>query len=164
MNEAIHRRTFKSGTAGQATTWPDTARHAAATEARRRSFELALLALASTAVGVTLLLSADTWLGASDIASGSGLAAVAGVIVPLLVVLAALELVLAYGLWALRSWAWPLGVGLTIAALVFTEIGAGRGSAGVHTASLLLEIGTLWYLLSPSAHRTMKPQSDDAES
>jgi hypothetical protein len=117
-----------------------------------RTLGLAALAVAVAAIGVVMLLWAGAWLSASDIVAGSGLAAVARVIVPALVVLAVAEFVLAYGVWELRPWAWRLGVVLTIAALVLTVFSAGRSTDGVQTLSLLLEIGTLWYLLSEGVH------------
>ena len=115
-----------------------------------------MLATAAAGIGVAMLLWAGTWFGASDIEAGSGLETAARLIVPMLVVVAVGQLLVAYGVWELRSWAWPLGVALTIAALVFTELSAGRGSSGAHTASLLLEIGTLWYLLSPRVHEVLQ--------
>ena len=117
-----------------------------------RSTRLSIPVLAAAAIGVAMLNWAVAWFVARDIAPGSPLAALASVVGVALVAVAALEVVFAYGAWELRSWAWPLGVALAIAALVLTELSAGRGSEGAHMLSLLVEIGTLWYLLSPGVH------------
>lgn len=156
MTQTVNRRAFKPGTAGRAAAWSPARVRRSATAEARRPFGIGLLSVAAAAIGVAMLLWAGTWLVASDIVAGSGLETAARVIVPTLLMLAALESVLAYGVWRLRSWAWPLGVGLTIAALVLTELSAGRGSSEAHTVSLLLEVGTLWYLLSPRVHEALQ--------
>jgi hypothetical protein len=153
MAEAIDRGTRDASGPVGATAW--TRADATPTGASRsadRSVGLSLLVLAAAAIGVAMLNWAAAWFGASDIVPGSPLAAVASVVGVALVTVAALEVVFVYGAWELRTWAWPLGVALAIAALVLTEMSAGRGSGGVHMLSLLLEIGTLWYLLSPGVH------------
>ncbi len=126
------------------------------TGAAHRPIGLSMLAVAASAIGVALLLWAGAWFGAPDIDPGSRLAIVARAIGLALVIMAVLELVLAYGVWERREWAWPLGVGLTVTALVLTLLSAGRGPSGAHTMSLLLEIGTLWYLMSPPVHQAFR--------
>jgi hypothetical protein len=125
-----------------------------------RPFSLAILALAAAAIGVSLVLWAGAWLGASDIAPGTGLAAVARIVGGGLVVAAGLELVFAYGAWTVRSWAWPLGVTLGIVSLVLTMLSAGRASSSAHLLTLIFEVGMLWYLLSPSVHDLLAPNRD----
>ena len=117
--------------------------------AARRPVGISLLALAAAAIGVAALIEAEDWFGATDIEAGSLLAAVAGIAGLVLMIVAVLEFVFAYGAWGLRTWATRLGTGATIATLSLTLMSAGRGSYGAHTVSLLLEIGTVWYLLSP---------------
>ena len=119
-----------------------------------------LLALAAAAIGVSLVLWTGAWLGASDIAPGTGLAAVARIVSGGLVVAAGSELAFAYGAWTLRSWAWPLGVTLGIVALALTLLSAGRASSSAHLLTLILEVGTLWYLLSPRVHDLFEPNRD----
>lgn len=117
-----------------------------------RATGLTILALAAAVIGIALLLWAGTWFalyGAGDIVAGSRFAAVGRVMGLVMVVVGVLAFVLAYGLWELRSWAWPLGLAVTIAALVLTVLSAGRGSPLAHTLSLALEVGTLWYMLTP---------------
>jgi hypothetical protein len=127
----------------------------AAAQRRERPLGLSLLAVASAATAVALLILAGSWLGASDIVPGTRLAAIARFAAVILGLVAILQLVLAYGIWELRSWAWPLGVGVTIAAISLTVLSAGRGSPGAHLLFLLLEIGTLWYLLTEPIQKTL---------
>jgi uncharacterized membrane protein (DUF2068 family) len=115
----------------------------------RRPVGISMLAVAAGAIGVAAMLEAGAWLGAPDIDAGSRLAAVASLMGSLLVIVAVLEFLVAYGVWELRAWATQLGAVATITALALTLLSAGRGSYGAHTLALLLEIGTVWYLLSP---------------
>jgi hypothetical protein len=117
--------------------------------AARRPVGISMLAVAAAAIGVAALIEAGAWFGAPDIDAGTLLAAVASIIGLALVIAAIVEFIFAYGVWELRAWATRLGAGATITALLLTLLSAGRGSSGVHTLSLLLEIGTVWYLLSP---------------
>ena len=153
MAEAIDRGARDASGSMTAGVWSRAdAAPTAASRSAERPAGLSILVLAAAAIGVAMLNWAATWFGASDIAPGSPLAALASVVGVALVTVAALELAFAYGAWELRSWAWPLGVAMAIAALVLTEMSAGRGSGGAHMLSLLVEIGTLWYLLSPGVH------------
>ena len=54
-----------------------------------------------------------------------------------------------------------LTAGATITALVLTLLSAGRGSYGAHALSLLLEIGTVWYLLSPRVQAAFRRVAGD---
>jgi hypothetical protein len=159
MSDTIDRGAHGRGQTKVAA-WPRARAEKPATRTQDRPTGLTILALAVAVIGATMLLLALTWVGASDIIAGTRLQTAARVMAPLLVVLAVLEIVLAYGLWELRSWAWPLGIALTIAAMIFTELSAGRGDPTAHLMSLLLEIGTLWYLLSPHVHKALRPGTD----
>ena len=152
MAEAIDRDARDTSGSMSAGAWPRPNAAPTTAGSAERSTRLSIPILAAAAIGVAMLNWAVAWLVARDIAPGSPLAALASVVGVALVAVAALEVVFAYGAWELRSWAWPLGVGLAIAALVLTELSAGRGSEGAHMLSLLVEIGTLWYLLSPGVH------------
>jgi len=121
-----------------------------------RPLGLSTLAVASAAIAVVLLLLAGAWLGASDIVPGTRLAVLARVVALVLGVVASLQLILAYGLWELRAWAWPLGIGVTIAAIALTVLSAGRGTPGAHLLFLLLEIGALWYLLTERVQEALR--------
>jgi hypothetical protein len=101
-----------------------------------RPLSLSILALAAAALGVSLVLWAGAWIGASDIAPGTGLAAVASIVGVGLVVAAGFEFVFIYGAWTRRSWAWPLGITLGIVALVLTLLSAGRASSSAHLLTI----------------------------
>jgi hypothetical protein len=124
---------------------------------------VSILALTAAAIGVALLLWAGAWFGAVDIAPGTRLATLAPVVGVGLVVTAGFELVFAYGVWTLRPWAWPLGVALGIVSIVLTVLGAGRASSSAHLLTLLIEVGTLWYLLSPRVRELLESNRDRTE-
>jgi uncharacterized membrane protein (DUF2068 family) len=117
---------------------------------RVRPFGLAILAIGALIVGAFALAGAVGWWTASN---GNifppHLHGAAGLLALALLALGALELALAYGLWTLRSWAWALGVGLEIAALVLAVLQLGRGIPGSHLLTLALAVLTLWYLARP---------------
>ena len=117
-----------------------------------RPLGLSVLALAAAAIGIAQLLWAGAWFGASDIAPGTGLATAARVIGAGLVIAAGLELVLAYGIWTVRPWAWRLGVGAGIVSIALALLSAGRASSSAHLLTLTFEAGVLWYVLSPRVH------------
>jgi hypothetical protein len=127
----------------------------------RRPIGISMLTAAAAAIGVAALLEVGTWLGAPDIGSGSPMAAVASIIALVLVNVAILEFIFAYGVWRLRTWATRLGAGATITAIALTLLSAGRGSYEAHTLSLLLEIGTVWYLLSPRVQAAFRSHTGD---
>lgn len=110
---------------------------------------LSALAVAVAAIAVLSLLWAGVWLGVAHEVSASLLVRHARLIALVLVVVAVLQLVLAFGLWALRSWAWPAGIGLLVVSIMLTLLGKNRGGSGAELASLGLEVVALWYLLSP---------------
>ena len=130
--------------------WPALAGRTADPPAR--PLGLSILALVAAAIGVAQLLWAGAWFGASDIAPGTGLAAAARVIGAGLVIAAGIELVLAYGIWTVKPWAWPLGVTVGIASIALALLSAGRASSRAHLLTLAFEVGALWYLLSPRVH------------
>ena len=127
----------------------------------RRPIGITMLTAAAAAIGVASLFEVGTWLGAPDIGSGSPMATVAGIVAVVLVNVAILEFVFAYGVWGLRIWATRLGAGATITAIGLTLLSAGRGSYEAHTLSLLLEIGTVWYLLSPRVQAVFRSHTGD---
>jgi hypothetical protein len=126
----------------------------------RRPAGMWLMPVASAAIGVAALMEADAWLGAPDIEAGTGLAAVASVIGLVLIIIAVLEVVFAFGVWELRAWATRVGTATTLTALALTLLSAGRNSSGLHTMLLLLEIWTVWYLLSPRVQETFREHAD----
>lgn len=160
MNQAHHSRAFDYQAGSDAST-PSAGR---TTTARmgQRPLGLWMLPVASAIVSVAALLQARDWLYAPDIEAGSGLAAIAGVIGLVLVAVAVVEIVFAYGVVELRSWAPRLGMATTLTALTLTLLSAGRGSSGTHTLWLLLETGSVWYLLSPGVQAVFRGRDQGA--
>jgi hypothetical protein len=154
MSQRHHAQVFEHPVRPDST--PSVADVRSMTGETRRPVGISMLAVAAVAIGVAALLEAGAWLGAPDIDAGTLLAAVAGIIGLVLVIAAIVEFIFAYGVWELRAWATRLGAGATIAALLLTLLSAGRSSSGVHTLSLLLEIGTVWYLLSPRVQEAFR--------
>jgi hypothetical protein len=89
-----------------------------------------ILAILAAIAGVFGLLGGLTLVGVGGMAGGviggaagaaiGGLAVIGGLIV---IVLAVLELALAYGFWTLRPWAWQLGVILAAIQIVVAVLG-----------------------------------------
>ena len=117
---------------------------------QERPTGLALLAVAAAVLGALALLAAGAWWNASE-----GLALLprvhGGERLVALVLLAAglLELVLAYGVWTLRPWAWTLGVVLEILVIVLAVLQLGRLEPVRHIITITIGVITLWYLTRP---------------
>ena len=154
MSQTHHAQAFEQPVRPDST--PSVADVRSMTSETRRPVGISMLAVAAVAIGVAALLEAASWFGAPDIDAGTLLAAVARIIGLALVIAAIMEFIFAYGVWQLRAWATRLGAATTITALLLTLLSAGRGSYGVHTLSLLLEIGTFWYLLSPRVREAFR--------
>jgi hypothetical protein len=83
---------------------------------------------------------------AADIILGGGMLTAMGVI---LVGIALLLFPLAYGLWTVRRWAWPLGVGLEGANILLALARLAGGRETIASALLTLMIaGTILYYLT----------------
>jgi hypothetical protein len=135
---------------------PPTPPDTAATQ-RHRPLGLSILTMGAALIAVVLLLWAGVWLGVAHESSSSLLARNARLIALFLVIAGALQLALAYGLWALRPWAWSFGTGLLVVSIALTLLGGGRGRPGAEIASLVLQIGALWYLLSGKVREALRP-------
>ena len=59
------------------------------------------------------------------------------------------EFVFAYGAWALRPWAWTLGVVLEIVVIVLAVLQLGRLEPVRHIVTIVIAGVVLWYLLTP---------------
>jgi hypothetical protein len=128
-----------------------------AAKTHARPIGLTILAIGAVVIAAILLMWAGIWLAVAREASGTSLLARnARFVAGLLVLIGALQLVLAYGLLALRSWAWPFGIGLLIVAIALTLLAGGRGRAGAEILSVGLEIAALWYLLSARVRKVLR--------
>ena len=77
--------------------------------------------------------------------------------------MAALQAVFAYGLVRLRVWTTRLGISSTLTALVLTLLSSGRLTLEQHTLWLLLDIGTAWYLLSPTIQNAFREAAEASD-
>lgn len=77
-----------------------------------------------------------------------GLAPVVGIV---MILVGALNLALAYGFWTLKSWAWPLGVGLWAASIVLDVLQYLNDNTLLITMaiSVLIGVAVLYYLFRP---------------
>ena len=89
-------------------------------------------------------------IGASGAVTGGlgGLAFLAGLFV---LAYAVLSLILAYGFWTLKPWAWPLGIGVQVLGIVQAVLQFMNDSTSVVSLVISLAIAgaILWYLYQP---------------
>ena len=118
----------------------------------QRPLGVTLIAILSAIGGVFGLLAALVLLGAGAAVSTAtglgGLTFVAGVII---LAYAVLSLVLAYGFWNLKPWAWPLGVGVQALGVVQSVLQFMNDGSNVVGLLFSLAIAgiILWYLFQP---------------
>lgn len=93
----------------------------------------------------------------SQVSAGAGfLVGMLGVIFGVItLVIALLELALAYGAWNLRPWAWLLGIATESVAGLFSLIRLldGRGSTGVEVINIAIAALIVYYLLTPEVRK-----------
>lgn len=115
-----------------------------------RPIGLSIFAIAAALVGLLALIGALGWWSASEtLVFLPRLHGIERLMALVLLVVGVLELILAYGLLALRSWAWPLGVTVEIVALALGLLQLGHGILGSHLLTIVLAVITLWYLFTP---------------
>ena len=117
---------------------------------KNRPAGIAILAVVAAMLGVLALLAAGAWWNASE-----GLAWLPRIhggekLIALVLLAAGLsELVFAYGAWALRPWAWTLGVVLEIVVIVLALLQLGRLEPVRHIVTIVIAGVVLWYLATP---------------
>ena len=126
----------------------------APTPTAARPTGITILAVLAAIGGVLGILGGVALVGLGGLAAGAtgsaayfGLGAVAGVIV---LVLGVLNLTFAYGAWTLKPWAWPLGVGLQVAGLIWSGLAAIQGDISGQIISIVIAAIILYYLFQPS--------------
>lgn len=117
----------------------------------QRPTGVTIIAILSAIGGVFGLLASLVLLGlgaAGAVGGLGGLAFLAGIFV---LAYAVLSLVLAYGFWTLKPWAWPLGIGVEVLGIVQAVLQFMNDSSGVVSLVLSLAIAAviLWYLFQP---------------
>ena len=118
----------------------------------QRPTGITVMAVLSAIGGVFGLLAslALLGLGAAVSATGGlgGLAFLAGIII---LAYSVLSLVLAYGFWTLKPWAWPLGIGVQVLGIIQAVLQFMNNSSNVISLVISLAIAgvILWYLYQP---------------
>jgi hypothetical protein len=117
---------------------------------QQRPTGVAVLAVAAAVLGVLAILGAGAWWNASEglawlprIHGGERLIAL------VLLGVGLSELVLAYGAWMLRPWAWTVGVVLEVIVIVLAVLQLGRLEFLRHIITIVIAGATLWYLATP---------------
>jgi hypothetical protein len=117
----------------------------------QRPTGITILAVLAAIGGVFALLAGLALVGMGGLAGtagGGGFAAILGL---LFLALGALELVLAYGFWTLKPWAWTLGIGLQVAGVVLNvlQFMNNTANAGSTVVSVVIAAAIIWYLYQP---------------
>lgn len=123
----------------------------------QRPTGVTILAVLSAIGGVFSILAGVALLGLGAIAGSvgagglGGLAAIFGII---FLALGIAEIVLAYGMWTLKPWAWTLGIGLAVVSLALVVVQAVLNGNIVQSltgsiVSIVIWAVVLWYLWQP---------------
>jgi hypothetical protein len=117
---------------------------------QQRPTGVAVLAVAAAVLGVLAILAAGAWWNASEGLAWLPRIHVGEKLIALVLLAVGLcELVLAYGAWMLRPWAWTLGVTLEIIVIVLAVLQLGRLEFARHILTIVIAGVTLWYLATP---------------
>jgi uncharacterized membrane protein (DUF2068 family) len=119
----------------------------------QRPTGITVLAILSFIGGVLAIFAGLALVGlsgaiAAAAGGGGGLATILGL---LLLVFGVLELILGYGFWTLKPWAWSMGVALQAAGIVLDVIQfTNNGSQLVSVIiSIAISAAIIWYLFQP---------------
>jgi uncharacterized membrane protein (DUF2068 family) len=118
----------------------------------QRPTGITVMAVLSAIGGVFGLLASLALLGLGAAVSATsglgGLAFIAGIII---LAYSVLSLVLAYGFWTLKPWAWPLGIGVQVLGIIQAVLQFMDNSSNVISLVISLAIAgvILWYLYQP---------------
>jgi hypothetical protein len=109
---------------------------------------VSVVAVASAVLGLLAVLAAFLWWGASDYALSISRVHVERLVGLVLILVAVLQFVTAWGVWSLRSWAWPVGVALDGVVIVLAVLQLGHGFPLSHLLTIALAGVALWFLFS----------------
>jgi len=117
----------------------------------QRPTGVTIIAVLAALGGLFAILAGLTLVGLGGLAgaaAGGGYAALLGV---LFLIYGVLALILAYGFWTLKSWAWPLGVGVEIFGIVSATLQFLNDTSQVVSLVISLAIAAviIWYLFQP---------------
>jgi len=137
------------------------------TAAGARPMGATVISVIEAILGVLGLLLALAAIGLGGLAGGiigssgvEGGAAAAGILAGLgfvfgliALLIALLYLAIAYGVWKGRSWAWMLGVVVSVVGLVFAVLGLTSGISVSSIISVALPVVVLYYFMQPDVKR-----------
>jgi uncharacterized membrane protein (DUF2068 family) len=116
----------------------------------QRPTGVTIIAVLAVIAGVFGLLGGLALIGLGGIIAASGVTggALAPILGLLLLAYGVLALVLAYGFWTLRPWAWTLGIGLQAAGIVINILQFLNNSTQLVSAivSIAISVVVIWYL------------------
>lgn len=120
----------------------------------QRPTGVTIIAVLAAIGGVFGLLGGLTLIGLGGFIAASGVAggALAPILGLLLLAYGVLALVLAYGFWTLKPWAWTLGIGLQAAGIVINILQFVNDSTQLVSAivSIAISAAVIWYLYQPN--------------
>jgi low temperature requirement protein LtrA len=118
----------------------------------RRPTGITVIAVLAGIGGVIGLLAGIALLAAGPaVSSATGLGGLVGIAAWIVLVYSVLSLTLAYGFWMLKSWAWPLGVGVEVLGIIQAVLQYLNDTKQVFSliVSIALAGFILWYLYRP---------------
>jgi hypothetical protein len=116
-----------------------------------RPIGMTIVAIAAAVVGVLCLVGAGAWWSTSEQLAFPGLQGAERFLALGLLAVGPLELVLAYGAWRLRPWAWSFGVLAQVLLIVLAVPQLGGFESARHVVPIVIAGLTLWYLMTPRA-------------
>ncbi len=118
----------------------------------QRPTGITILAILAAIAGVFGLLAAVALLGLGAVGGAAGLGGFVFVAGLFALAYAVLSLALAYGFWTLKSWAWPLGIGVQVLGIVQGVLQFLNDSSQLVGTVISLAIAALilWYLFQPN--------------
>ena len=123
-----------------------------ATQPSTRPMGITILAVVAVLATVFSFIAGSDLIGTGTTTGATsrlgGLAPILGIV---MILAGALNLVLAYGFWTLKSWGWPLGVGLWAASIVFDVLQYLNDNSLLITMviSVIISVVVLYYLFRP---------------
>jgi hypothetical protein len=119
----------------------------------QRPTGITVLAVLAAIGGVFGILGGLALIGVGTVvASTTGLGGLAAIVGLIALAYGILSLVLAYGFWTLKPWAWTLGIGLEVAGIVINVLQYMNNTAAIGGTILSIAINAvvLWYLYQPN--------------
>lgn len=120
-----------------------------------RPMVLRAVVIAAGVLGLLALIEAAGWWGASDVTIGGFRAHLERVLAIALLIVAVLEFIVAWAVWSLRSWAWPVALIVQIALIVPAVLRFGNALFLNHVVTILLAGTVLVLLFTPELRKAL---------